>query len=74
MLTTRLERAVTGGQIRADVDLGIVANALIGTLLLHTLNRGSTRHDPAHGFNGIVEALLDGVTPTGAIRPGSPVE
>ena len=36
-LTTRLRQAVDGGELRADADIDAVANALVGTMLFHTL-------------------------------------
>lgn len=57
-LTTRLVQAVEEGELRAEADIDAVAHALVGTLLLHALTRaGNTA-----GFDGLVDALLDGVS------------
>jgi AcrR family transcriptional regulator len=57
-LMTRLRRAVDEGQIRAETDLDAVANALIGTLLLHGLTRVSPGAKAQ--YDGLLDALLDG--------------
>jgi AcrR family transcriptional regulator len=56
-LLTRLRRAVEEGQIRGDADLDAVADALIGTLLLHALTQPGRKAR----FDGLVDAMLDGV-------------
>jgi AcrR family transcriptional regulator len=56
-LMTRLHRAVEVGQIRADADLDTVADALIGTLLLHAL----TQPGREARLGGLVDAMLDGL-------------
>jgi AcrR family transcriptional regulator len=58
-LTTRLRRAVDDGELRSGADVDAVAHALVGTLLFHTLTRPG---DGAGGFDGLVDALLDGVS------------
>ncbi|HTQ19512.1 TetR/AcrR family transcriptional regulator [Mycobacterium sp.] len=55
-LMTRLHRAVEDGQVSADADLHAIADALIGTLLLHAL----TRPGPKARFEGLLDALLQG--------------
>jgi AcrR family transcriptional regulator len=57
-LTTRLRRAVEDGELRAGADIDAVAQALVGTLLFHAL----TRVGDSTGFDGLVDALLDGVS------------
>jgi AcrR family transcriptional regulator len=58
---TRLRIALQDGQIRADADLHAVADALIGTLLLHALtHHGSGRPARAGRFDGLLDALLTG--------------
>jgi hypothetical protein len=57
-LTTRLVQAVEDGELRADADIDAVAQALVGTLLLHALTRAGN----TVGFDGLVDALLDGVS------------
>ncbi|MCV7411102.1 TetR family transcriptional regulator [Mycobacterium florentinum] len=56
-LTTRLRRAVDDGELRAGADVDAVAHALVGALLFHALTSGSA----GPGFDGLVDALLDGV-------------
>jgi AcrR family transcriptional regulator len=59
-LTTRLRHAVEGGELRAGADIDAVANALVGTMLLHALTH------PGSGagarFDGLVDALLNGIS------------
>ena len=58
-LMMRLQQALDQGQIRTETDLDAVADALIGTLLLHALvhvSPGAKAH-----FDGLLDALLDGV-------------
>jgi AcrR family transcriptional regulator len=59
-LTTRLRQAVAGRELRADADIDAVANALVGTMLLHALTY------PVSGagarFDGLVDALLNGIS------------
>jgi AcrR family transcriptional regulator len=57
-LTTRLRHAVEDGELRAGADIDAVAHALVGTLLFHVL----TRMGDNAGFDGLVDALLDGVS------------
>lgn len=56
---TRLRHAVADGELRADADLDAVADALIGTLLFHALTHPGDRG--ARRFDGLLDALLDGV-------------
>ena len=58
-LTTRLRQAVDGGELRADADIDAVANALVGTMLFHTLTHPGSG---TGGFDGLVDVLLDGVS------------
>jgi AcrR family transcriptional regulator len=57
-LTTRLRRAVEDGELRTGADVDAVAQALVGTLLFHALARPVN----TAGFDGLVDALLDGVS------------
>jgi AcrR family transcriptional regulator len=57
-LTTRLRRAVDAGELRPAADVDAVAHALVGALLLHAL----TNPGGSVGFDGLVDALLDGVS------------
>ncbi|WAC92313.1 TetR/AcrR family transcriptional regulator [Mycobacterium sp. Aquia_213] len=57
-LTTRLRRAVEDGELRAAADVNAVAQALVGALLFHAL----THPGGSVGFDGLVDALLDGVS------------
>jgi AcrR family transcriptional regulator len=62
-LMTRFRQAVDDGQVRADADLDAVADALIGTLLLHALTQPSRGDRPKARFDGLLAALLNGVRP-----------
>jgi AcrR family transcriptional regulator len=59
-LLTRLRKAVQDKQVRAGVDLGAVAEALIGTLLLHALTRSADAGSAAR-FDGLADAMLKGI-------------
>jgi AcrR family transcriptional regulator len=59
-LTTRLRKAMEDKQIRAGVDLGAVAEALIGTLLLHALTRSADAGSAAR-FDGLADVMLKGI-------------
>lgn len=61
-LVARLRQAVAAGHLHADADLDAIANALIGTLLLQTLTRTAPSGGTANGFEGLVDAILDGVS------------
>lgn len=61
-LMTRLRRAVDDGQVSADADLDAVAYALIGTLLFHALTHQSFREGPKARFDGLLDAILKGVS------------
>jgi AcrR family transcriptional regulator len=65
-LMTRMRRAAELGQFRNDADLDAVAKALIGTLLLEVLTRTATSDEPAMRFDGLLDALLKGVSKTAA--------
>lgn len=58
-LTTRLRQAVDDGELRSGANVDVVAHALVGTLLFHTLTPPG---DGVGGLAGLVDALLDGVT------------
>jgi AcrR family transcriptional regulator len=60
-LIARLRRAVDDGHLDADADLDAIANALIGTLLLQVLTRTPPRSGTTTGFDGLLDAILDGV-------------
>jgi AcrR family transcriptional regulator len=60
-LMTRLLRAAESGEVRGDADLGAVANALIGTLLLDVLNRNLIGSDVPKRYDGLLRAILMGV-------------
>ncbi|MGW0181259.1 TetR/AcrR family transcriptional regulator [Nocardia sp. NPDC003345] len=59
-LRTRLRHAAAQGEIRGGADIDAMADALIGTLLLHALSASGNRR-AATGFEGLLDALLDGV-------------
>lgn len=59
-LRTRLRTAAAQGEIRQGTDIGAVADALIGTLLLHAVSAYG-KLPAAAGFDGLLDALLDGV-------------
>jgi len=61
-LTTRLRRAVGDGEIRPDADLDAVANALVSRLLFHALAQSSGGDSASGGFDGLLDALLNGVS------------
>lgn len=56
-LMTRLRQGMRDKQIRDDADLDAVADALIGTLLLHALNHGAS---PTR-LDALLDALLNGI-------------
>ena len=58
-VTTRLRQAVKDGQIGADADLDAIADALIGTLLLHALTPRNAGAKPR--FDGLLDAMLGGI-------------
>jgi len=71
-LITRLRRAVDDGHLDADADLDAIANALIGTLLLQVLTRTPPNSRTAAGFDGLLDAILDGVARlVGSVEPSS---
>ena len=61
-LMTRLRRAAEQGEFRHDADLPAVATALIGTLLLQVLTHTATSDEPGARFDGLLDALLKGVS------------
>lgn len=54
-LMTRLQEALDIGQLKEKADINAIANALIGVLILHVLNRTSTTD-----VDGLLTAVLDG--------------
>src|ERR1700743_3188566 len=58
-LTTRLNPAVDDKEVRSRGDVDAVAAAWVGTLLFQALTRPAAG---AGGFDGLVDALLDGVS------------
>jgi len=63
-LMTRLRSAVEVGQLSADADLDAIADALIGTMLLRALTNPSVDDHRTRGFDGLLDAMLDGVANT----------
>jgi len=61
-LLARLGPALDDGQLRTDADLDAIANALIGTLLLRVLNRMPPSGGRATDFDGLLDAILEGVS------------
>jgi AcrR family transcriptional regulator len=61
-LITRLRRAAEAGMLQADADFDALANALIGTLLLQVLTGTTPGDDPDKHFDGLLDALLRGVS------------
>ena len=69
-LMTRLRHAADKGELRVDTDLNAIANALIGTLLLEVLNRTTTGDVSRTRYNGLLNAVLQGVSDTAGERGG----
>jgi AcrR family transcriptional regulator len=63
-LMTRLQHAADTGELRADAALDAIAKALIGTLLLEVLTHAAGGAS-ATRFDGLLDALLQGVSGTG---------
>lgn len=61
-LTARLTQAVHDGRLRPDADIDAIAEALIGTLLLRVLAHHEPRQVTTANFDGLLDALLDGVS------------
>jgi AcrR family transcriptional regulator len=61
-LMLRLRQAVDDGGLKSDADLDAIANALIGILLLRVLNGAPPSSTPAIEFDGLLDAILDGVS------------
>jgi len=60
-LVDRVHRAVKSGALRPDIDPDVVANALMGTLLLQVMS-GPVSGDHAVGqYAALVDALVDGM-------------
>lgn len=60
-VTVRLRRAVDDGHLDPDADLDAIADALIGVLLLRVLNGTPPNGQPETEFDGLLDAILDGV-------------
>ena len=69
-LMTRLRHADDKGELRVDTDLNAIANALIGTLLLEVLNGTTTGDVSRTRYNGLLNAVLQGVSDTAGERGG----
>ncbi len=63
-LMTRLRHASESGELRVGTDLDAIANALIGTLLLEVLNHRAIDDEPGTRFDGLLDAILKGVSTT----------
>jgi AcrR family transcriptional regulator len=61
-LMQRLRKGIDSGQVRADADLGAVADAIIGAALYRMLARTPEAGPGPHG-DGLVEVLMLGVRP-----------
>lgn len=59
----RLAQGVKVGQIRADADLEAVADALVGATLYRMLAHSAIPDDTSQRFDGLVDALISGLTP-----------
>ena len=57
----RLRRAVNAGQIRADVDVEAVADAVIGTILYRVFAHGTRGGETVSRFDGLIDALVGGL-------------
>jgi AcrR family transcriptional regulator len=60
-LLRRLKEAATVGDVREDVDVEAVAEALIGATLYRILNRVRTFEETTKLFDGLVDALIVGL-------------
>ncbi|MHA3024242.1 TetR/AcrR family transcriptional regulator [Mycobacterium sp. BMJ-28] len=67
-LMTRLGRAAEAGEVRADAELGVIATALIGALLLNVLT-DMTSDEPGTRFDGLLDVILTGASGTGGVVP-----
>ncbi|BBY65564.1 TetR family transcriptional regulator [Mycolicibacterium helvum] len=59
-LVDRVRLAVDRGAVRADIDPDVVANALMGTLLLQVMSSAAPA-DTSARYVALVDALLDGM-------------
>jgi AcrR family transcriptional regulator len=60
-LVRRLHAAAEAGDIRRSTDVEAVAEALIGATLYRILNRARTVEETTRLFNGLVDALINGI-------------
>jgi AcrR family transcriptional regulator len=58
----RLQRGVDAGVVRAEVDLEAVADAVIGAILYRVVSRSSTTDETLGHFDGLVDALVVGLS------------
>jgi AcrR family transcriptional regulator len=56
-LNTRLRRAIDSGLLRPDADIGALAIAIMGMLVVQVLTRMKPA-DAAHQFDGFLDAIL----------------
>jgi AcrR family transcriptional regulator len=67
-IVQRLRQGVDAHQIRADADLEAVADALVGATLYRMLAHSAMTKESHQRFDGLVDALLTGLTPTPNVR------
>ena len=60
-IVERVRSAAEGEALRADVDPDVIANALMGTLLLQVMSGPVSGNRAVAQYVGLVDALLDGV-------------
>lgn len=60
-LVQRLERARADGEIRCDVDLGTVADALLGTMLFNVLAEQRVVSETIARLDCLVDVLMNGL-------------
>ncbi|NTY60092.1 TetR/AcrR family transcriptional regulator [Mycolicibacterium sphagni] len=60
-LVERVRLAVDGGAVRADIDPDVVANALMGSLLLQVMSGPVVGDHVVGQYVALVDALLDGM-------------
>ncbi|WP_068271058.1 TetR/AcrR family transcriptional regulator [Aldersonia kunmingensis] len=65
-VVARLRQGVDAGQVRADVDLGAVADALVGAPLYRVLTRATATGEAMSHFDGLIDVLTNGFRP----KPG----
>jgi AcrR family transcriptional regulator len=64
----RLQVGVDAGAVRADADLEAVADAVIGAILYRVVARSSTTDETVGHFDGLVDALVVGLSQPPARR------